>query len=199
MLRRTLPGTQKRQRGNRMVPRHHTIHRDTPYETQPSDPPTPPQPPKPRHGNNKEEHTKKVTWAKCYNKRCKTHRQRKEQEGYFPVRGETRKETVRTWLGEEGGKKDWREGEETAVDEDAIQRQISDLLKERDILKVTIRLQDNTIQNQQNTIEQQQVAINVGTNTIAMLKRQWQGEEKINRNLRNEFRRTGRLLTELGK
>ena len=65
-------------------PRHHTIHRDTPYEKQPSDPPTPPQPPKPRHGNNKEEHTKRVTWDKCYNKRCKIHRQRKEQEGYFP-------------------------------------------------------------------------------------------------------------------
>ena len=120
----------------------------------------------------------------------------------LPVRGETRKETVRTRLGEEGGKKpqrEWSEGEETAVDEDAIQRQITDHLKEREILKVTIRLQDNMIQNQQNTIEQQRVAINVGTNTIAMLKRQWQGEEKVNRNLRKEFRRAGRLLTELGK
>ena len=85
------------------------------------------------------------------------------------------------------------------MDDDAIQRQITDLLKERDILKATIRLQDNTIQNQQNIIEQQRVAINVGTNPIAMLKRQWQGEEKVNRNLRKEVRRAGRLLTELGK
>src|ERR1700712_2077492 len=202
MLRRTLPGTQKRQRGNRMVPRHHTIHRATPYETQPSGPPTPPQPPKPRHGNNKEEHTKRVTWDRCYNKRFKAHRQQKKQEGYFPVRGEIRKETVRTQLGEDGGKKpqrEWSEGEETAVDEEAIQCQITDLLKERDILKATIRLQDNTIENQQNTIKQQRVAIDVGTNTIAMLKRKSQGEEKVNRNLRKEFRRAGRLLTELGK
>ena len=78
-----------------------------------------------------------------------------------------------TRLGEEGGKKpqrEWSEGEETAVDDDAIQRQITDLLKEPDILQGTIRLQYNTIQNQQNPMEQQRVAINVGTNTIAMLK-----------------------------
>ena len=84
------------------------------------------------------------------------------------------------------------------MDDNAQQWQITERLKERDTMKETILLQDNTIQSQQKTIEQQRVAIEAGSTTIAMLQRQWRGDERINKNLRREFKRAGQLLTELG-
>ena len=77
--------------------------------------------------------------------------------------------------------------------------QWADMLQQRHIMGETIRLQDETIRKQQETIEQQRVAIELGTTTIAMLKRQWQVEEGINKLWRRELRRTGRFLSELGK
>ena len=105
-----------------------------------------------------------------------------------------------TRLGEEGGKKpkEWGSGEETEVDDEGT-LQWADMLQQRHIMRETIRLQDETIRKQQETIEQQRVAIDVGTTTIAMLKRQWQTEEGINKRLRKEIKRTGRFLSELGK
>ena len=80
-----------------------------------------------------------------------------------------------------------REGsEKTLVDDDCLQRQFSELLKERDVLKATIRLQDKTIGNQQRTMETQRTTIEAGDTTIAMLKRQWTGEVRINKRNRQE-------------
>ena len=174
-------------------PSQHKFERNTPYETQPS---PPPQPPKPKHGNTREMHAQRVNWDKCYNRRCKTHRQQKEEAGYYPKRGE---KAARTPLEEEGGRKlHVRWSDETLVDDNSLQRQLTELLKERDTLKETILLQDSTIQSQQKTIEQQRVAIEAGSTTIAMLQRQWKGEERINKNLWRECKRAGRLLIELG-
>ena len=171
----------------------HKFDRDIPYETQLS---PPPQTLKPRHGNTGEMLAQRVNWDKCYNKRYKTHRQQKEEAEYYPKRYE---KAARTPLeGEECRKLHVRWSDETLVDDNALQRQLTELLKERDIMKKTILLQDSTIQSQQKTIEQQRVAIETGSTTIAMLQRQWQGEERINKNLRREFKRAGRLLTELG-
>ena len=117
-------------------------------------------------------------------------------------KGEKRRnKTVGTRWGEEGGKKPqaWSSGEETAADEDGLHRQLAELRRERDTLKATIRLQDDTIMTQMDTIEQQRVAIDSGTIALNMMKRQWHGEENINRNLRKELRRAGRLLMELGR
>ena len=93
--------------------------------------------------------------------------------------------------------KGWSSGEETTVDDGNLQW--ADMLQKRHIMRETIRLQDETIRKQQETIEQQRVAIEVGTTTIAMLKRQWQAEEGINKRLRKEIKRTGRFLSELGR
>ena len=67
------------------------------------------------------------------------------------------------------------------------------------IMRETIRIQDETIRKKQETIEQQRVAIEVGTTTIAMLKRQGQAEVGINKRLRKELKRTGQFLSELGR
>ena len=112
-------------------------------------------------------HAQRVNWDKCYNRRCKTHRQQKEEAGYYPKRGE---KAARRPLEEEGSRKlNVRWSDETLVDDNALQRQLTELLKERDTLKETILLQDSTIQSQQKTIEQQRDAIEAGSTTIAML------------------------------
>ena len=77
--------------------------------------------------------------------------------------------------------------------------QWAEMLQQRQLMRETIRIQDETIWKQQETIEQQRVAIEVGTTTIAMLKRQWQTEEGTNKRLRKELKRTGRFLSELGR
>ena len=120
-------------------------------------------------------HAKKVSWDKCKGKGCKAHKEEKRRKG-----------TLRRWLEGEGDKKpkekEWSSVEETKVKEG--DHQWADMLQERHIMWETIRLQDETIRKQQETIEQQQVAIEVGTTTIAMLKRQWQTEEGIKKWLR---------------
>ena len=107
---------------------------------------------------------------------------------------------MRTRLKGEGDKKlqEWGSREETEVDDEGT-LQWADMLQQRHIMRKTIQLQDETIRKQQETIEQQRVAIDVGTTTIAMLKRQWQAEEGINKRLRKERKRTGRFLSELGR
>ena len=81
---------------------------------------------------------------------------------------------MRTRLGGEGDKKPqekgWSSGEKTTVDDGDLQW--ADMLQKRHIRRETILLQDETIRKLQETIEQQRVAIEVGTTTIAMLKRQ---------------------------
>ena len=108
---------------------------------------------------------------------------------------------MKTRLEGDGDKKPkekrWSSGEETTVDNGDLQW--ADILQKRHIMWETIRLHDQTIRKQQETIEQQRVAIELGITTIAMLKRQWQTEEGINRGLRKELKRTGRFLSELGK
>ena len=174
-------------------PKKPTIKKSLPYATQPSPPSPPPphQPPKPKHGNTREMHAKKLSWDKCNRKGCKTHKEEKR-----------RNRTVRTRLEGEGDKKPqpkrWSSGEETEVDDEGT-LQWADMLQQRHIMRETIPLQDKTIRKQQATIEQQLVAIEVGTTTIAMLKRQWQAEKGINKRLRNELRRRGRFLSELAR
>ena len=81
---------------------------------------------------------------------------------------------MRTRLGGEGDKKlrEWGSGEETEIDDEGT-LQWADMLEQRHIMQKRIQLQDETIKKEQETIEQQRVAIEVGTTTIAMLKRQW--------------------------
>ena len=99
-------------------PSQHKFDRNTPYQTQPT---TPPPPPKPKHGNTREMHAQRVNWDKCYNRRCKTHRQQKEEAGYYPKRGE---KAARTPLEEEGGRKlHVRWSDETLVDDNALHQQ----------------------------------------------------------------------------
>ena len=107
---------------------------------------------------------------------------------------------MRTRLEEEGGKKpkEWGSGEETEMDDEGI-LQWADMLQQRHIMRETIRLQDETIRKQQETIQQQRVASELGTTIIAVLKRQWQAEEGINKRLRKELKRTGRFLSELAR
>ena len=107
---------------------------------------------------------------------------------------------MRTRFGGEGDKKpqEWGSGEETEVDDEGT-LQWADMLQQSDIMWEKIRLQDETIKKQQETIEQQPVAIEVGTTTMAMLKRQWQAEEGINKRLRKDLKGTGRFLSELGR
>ena len=171
----------------------HTSKKNLPYTTQPSPTPPPPphQPPNPKHGNTREIHAKRVSWAKCNRKGFKTHKEEKRRNG-----------TVRTRLEGEGDKKPqekkWSSGEETELDDEGT-LQWDNMLQQRHIMRETIRLQDESIRKQQETIEHQRVAIVVGTTTIAMLKRQWQAEEGINKRLRKELKRTGCFLSELGR
>ena len=108
---------------------------------------------------------------------------------------------MRTWLEGERDKKPqekgWSSGEETTVDDGDLQW--ADMLQQWHIMRERIQIQDETIQKQQETIKQQRVAIEVGTTTIAMVKRQRQTEEGINKRLRKELKRTGRFLSELGR
>ena len=108
---------------------------------------------------------------------------------------------MRTRLEGEGDKKPqdkgWSSGEETTVDDGDLQ--CADMLRQRQIMWETILIQDETFRKQQETIEQQRVDIEVGTTNIAMLKRQWQAEEGINKRLRKDHKRTGRFLSELGR
>ena len=131
-----------------------------------------------------------VSWDKCNRKGCKTHKEEKRRNG-----------TVRTRLEGEGNKKPqekgWNSVEETTVDDSDLQW--ADMLQQWHIMRETIRIQDETIRRQEQTIEQQRVAIEVGTTTIAMLKRQWQAVEGINKRLRKELKRTGRFKCELGR
>ena len=97
-------------------------------------------------------HAQRVTWDKCYNKKCKTNRQQKEEAGYYPKKGE---QAVRTPLEDEGGRKlHVRWSDETLKDDNSLQQQITDLLKEGDMMKKMMLLQVSTIQSQQKTIEQ---------------------------------------------
>ena len=109
---------------------------------------------------------------------------------------------MRTRLEEEGDKKPQEKrgnsGEETEVDNEGT-LQWADMVQQRHIMRETILLQDETNQKQQETIEQQRIAIEVGTTPIAILKRQWQAEEGINKRLRKELKRKGRFLSELGR
>ena len=108
---------------------------------------------------------------------------------------------MRTQLEREGDKKTqekgWSSGEETTVDDGDLQW--AEMLQQWHIMRETIQIQYETIRKQQETIKQQRVAIEVSTTTIAMLKRQWQAEEGINKRLRKELKRTGRFLSELGR
>ena len=184
--------SEKQERWFPKEPKKHTMKRNLAYATQPSHPPPPPpQNPKPKHGKTREMHAKKVSLDKCNRKGCKTHMEEKRRNG-----------TVRTRLEGEGDKKPqekvWSSGEETEVDDEGT-LQWADILQQRHDMRETIRLQDETIRKQQETIEQQRVAIEVGTTTIAMLKRQWQTEKGINKRLRKELKRMGRFLSELGR
>ena len=138
-------------------PKKHTSKKNLPYATQPAPPPPPPhQPLKPKHGNTQEMYAKRVSWDKCNRKGCKTHKEEKRRNG-----------TVRKRLEGERDKKPqekrWRSGEETEVDNNR-DLQWGGMLQKRHIMRETIGLPDETI-------EQQRVAIEVGTTTIAMLKR----------------------------
>ena len=144
-----------------------------------------------KHGNTQEMHSKGQSWDKCNKKGCKTHKEEERSNG-----------TVRTqWKGE-GNKKQqerrWSSGEETEVENDG-DLQGDDMLKKRHIMRETIRLPDETIRKQQETIKEQRVAIEVCRTTIAMLKREWQVEEGINKWLSKELKRTGRFQSELGR
>ena len=168
------------------------MKRNLAYATKPSHPPPPPpQNLKPKHGNTCEMHAKKVSLDKCNSKGCKTNMEEKRRNG-----------TVRTRLEGERDKKpeekEWSSGEETEVDDEGT-LQWADMLQQRHVMRETIRVQDETIRKQQETIEQQRVAIDVGTTTIAMLKRQRQAEEGMNKRLRKKHKRTGRFRSELGK
>ena len=77
--------------------------------------------------------------------------------------------------------------------------QWADMLQQQHIMREKIRIQDEMILKQQETIKQQRVAIDVGTTTIAMLMRQWQAEEGINKWLRKELRRARWFVSELGR
>ena len=131
------------------------------------------------------------TWNKCNRKGYKAYKEENKGNG-----------TVRTRLGGEGDKqpqeKGWNIGEETEVDDEGT-LQWADMLQQLHMMRETIPIQDETIRKQQETIAQQRVAIEVGTTTIAMVKRQWQAEEGIHKRLREELKRTQRFLSELGR
>ena len=93
--------------------------------------------------------------------------------------------------------KGWSSGGEITVNDGELQR--ADTSQQRHIMREMIRIQGETIWKQQETIEQKRVVIQVGTASIAMLKRQWQAEGGINKRLRKELERTGRFRSELGR
>jgi len=141
------------------------------------------------HGNTKEEHAKRTPWEKCYRNGCKAHRSEKINAGYYP-----RREGVRASLSardqeERTARMQSREGGERK--KNPRRRRLPPMAnlrttRERDILQATIRLQDKTIGNQQRTIETQRTTIEAGDTTIAMLKRQWIGEQRISKRIRRE-------------
>jgi hypothetical protein len=185
-----------------------SVDRETPYATQPSAPPSPP-PPTPRRPkkvyNIRQE---KTAWEHCFRNNCVEHRDDKIKAGYYPKKFGIRqslnekdamvrkaRKTVRTRLGREGSEN----SEKTIPDPEQLQRQISELLAERDQLRETIAIQDETIEAQQATIAHQQRSLEIGNLTLEMARKETVTAQKITRRVQRDARHFGRQLLELGK
>jgi hypothetical protein len=185
-----------------------SVDRDEPYATQPSAPPSPPPPtakrPKKVYKNGHE----KTAWEHCFRNNCVGHRDEKIKAGYYPKKFGIRqslstkdaiirkaRETVRTRLEREGSEN----SEKTIPDPEQLQRQISELLAERDRLRETIAIQDETIGAQQATIDHQQRSLEIGGLTLEMARKEAVTAQKITRRVQKDARHFGRQLLELGK
>ena len=124
-----------------------------------------------------------------------TQAKRKRRPGITPKRWGGGEDTAEEGGGQKAPRKmEWGE----LADDNALQREITDLLNEPDMINEMTLRQDRIIQSHQKTIEEQRVAIDAGSITIAMLQRQWKGEKLINNNIWWNFKSAGGLLTVLG-
>ena len=163
------------------------------FETQP------PKGPRRRTHQEKRNAHARTHWTRCYQDGCTIHRAEKERNDRWPRRprqGTGRRPWGAAWLQPEGG-----ESEKTQPDTEALQRQIKELLEERDkdqqkiaALESTIRFQNDTIQRQRNTVQGARHMLARIEGDVRTFRRY---QEKFYE-LRTEVRRAGRRLQDLG-
>jgi hypothetical protein len=164
----------------------------------------------------KERHAAKG-WKKCYKNGCHAHIQEKLNGGYYPQSDGTRKPLSR-WHGFRGkevvGTRREREGsEKTQPDTDALRRQVEELINERDRTRTEAESAHQRFLEQMRVIENLNTRIEKQGRTIAGASFQLErmrkelgerkaGNDKLegkNRELRQELRRAGRRLCDLGQ
>jgi len=141
---------------------------------------------------------KRTTWAnhwtKCYRDGCWQHKEEKTKNHHYPRRPVPGEKVVRGW-GKDARTRPWGEGsEKTQPDIEAYQRQIQELLEERDRNRKTIADLETTIGNQRRTVTSSAFMLGRAENEVRILRRAVEKYEV----LRSDVSRAGRKLLDLG-
>ena len=145
-----------------------------PPTTEPSgfnqEPPTGPKTTSGVHQKKKEQHGR-THWMKCYRDGCWQHKEEKTKNHYYPRRPIPGEKKERGW-GKDTRTRPWREGsEKTQPDIEAYQRQIQELLEERDRNRKTIADLETNIGNQRRTIASSAFMLGRAENEVRTLRR----------------------------
>ena len=145
------------------------------------------------HQRKKEQHGR-THWTKCYRDGCWQHKEEKTKNRHYPRRPVPGEKVVRGW-GKDARTRPWGEGsEKTQPDTEAYQRQIQELLEERDKDRKTIADLETNVVNQRRTIASSTFMLGRAENEVRTLRRAIEKYEV----LRSDVRRAGRKLLDLG-
>jgi len=145
------------------------------------------------HQKKKEQHGR-TYWTKCYRDGCWQLQEEKTRNHHYPRRPIPGERKVRGW-GKDARTCPWGEGsEKTQLDIEAYQRQIQELLEERERNRKTIADLKTNVENQRRTIASLAFVLGRAENEVRTLRR---GMEKYEV-LRNDVRRAGQKLLDLG-
>jgi len=156
-------------------------------------PPTGPKTTSGVHQKKKEQHGRSH-WTKCYRDGCWQHKEEKTKNHYYPRRPIPGDKKVRGW-GKDARTRPWGEGsEKTQPDIEAYQRQIQELLEERDRNRKTIADLETNVGNQRRAIASSAFMLGRAENEVRTLRRAIEKYEV----LKSDVMRAGRKLLDLG-
>jgi len=145
------------------------------------------------HQRKKEQHTR-THWTKCYQDCCWTHKEDKTRNNRYPRRPAPGEQMVRGW-GKDTRTPPWgEESEKTQPDIEAYQRQIQEVLEERDRNMKTIADLETNVESQRRTIAVSAFVLGRAENEVRSLRRTLDKYEV----LFSDVRRAGRKLLDLG-
>ena len=145
------------------------------------------------HQKKKEQHWQ-THWTKCYRDGCWQHKEEKAKNDYYPRRTIAREKKVRG-RGKEASTRRWEEGsEKTQPDIEAYQRQIQELLEERDRNRKTIADLETNVENQSRTIASSAYMLGRAEDEVRPLRQAMKNYEV----LKSDVQQAGRKLLDLG-